>query len=80
VSPAINFGNFHTSQPKKWLAAPLIIVYLQIAPRSASLDTSSKNKLAKTSYTGKSKWTIFGGDHPQDLLPEPTAKIRRKPV
>ncbi|WP_254924651.1 DUF4823 domain-containing protein [Aeromonas sp. A35_P] len=23
---------------------------------------------------GKSKWATFGGDHPQDLLPEPTEK------
>lgn len=27
--------------------------------------------LASTIFTGKSKWATFGGDHPQDLLPEP---------
>ncbi len=35
-------------------------------------DAATKNKLANTTYTGKSKWATFGGDHPQDLLPEPT--------
>lgn len=35
-------------------------------------DTDTKDELANASYTGKSKWATFGGDHPQDLLPEPT--------
>lgn len=35
-------------------------------------DTKTKQQIAKSSYTGKSKWATFGGDHPQDLLPEPT--------
>lgn len=35
-------------------------------------DAFSKEELANTSYSGKSKWATFGGDHPQDLLPEPT--------
>lgn len=35
-------------------------------------DTATKEELANSSYTGKSKWATFGGDHPQDLLPEPT--------
>ena len=35
-------------------------------------DTMTKKELANSSYTGKSKWGTFGGDHPQDLLPEPT--------
>ena len=35
-------------------------------------DTVSKIELANTTYTGKSKWATFGGDHPQDLLSEPT--------
>ena len=37
-------------------------------------DAVTKNELANSSYTGKSKWATFGGDHPQDLLPEPTNK------
>ena len=37
-------------------------------------DTVTKNELVNSSYTGKSKWATFGGDHPQDLLPEPTNK------
>ncbi|WP_417667543.1 DUF4823 domain-containing protein [Pseudidiomarina sp.] len=35
-------------------------------------DAITKSELANSSYTGKSKWATFGGDHPQDLLPEPT--------
>lgn len=35
-------------------------------------DANSKSELARSSYGGKSKWATFGGDHPQDLLPEPT--------
>lgn len=27
--------------------------------------------VASTTFTGKSKWATFGGDHPQDLLPTP---------
>lgn len=35
-------------------------------------DAITKKELANSSYTGKSKWATFGGDHPQDLLPDPT--------
>jgi len=35
-------------------------------------DVVTRNEIANSSYTGKSKWATFGGDHPQDLLPEPT--------
>lgn len=35
-------------------------------------DTATRQELANSSYTGKSKWATFGGDHPQDLLPDPT--------
>jgi len=38
----------------------------------AIYDTDNKKEFANSSYTGKSKWLTFGGDHPQDLLPEPT--------
>ena len=38
----------------------------------AVYDASSGEELAKASYKGKSQWATFGGDHPQDLLPEPT--------
>ena len=37
-------------------------------------DTRTKQELVNSSYTGKSKWGTMGGDHPQDLLQEPTAK------
>lgn len=37
-------------------------------------DTLSKKNIANSSFKGKSKWATLGGDHPQDLLPEPTEK------
>ena len=39
-----------------------------------TFDALTKKELAKASFTGKSKWGTFGGDHPQDLLQEPTNK------
>lgn len=35
-------------------------------------DLSTKKQIVNSTYTGKSKWATFGGDHPQDLLAEPT--------
>jgi hypothetical protein len=37
-------------------------------------DAVTQKELANASYTGKSKWATFGGDHPQELLPDPTNK------
>jgi len=34
-------------------------------------DARSGREVAAIVLTGKSKWATFGGDHPQDLLPEP---------
>ena len=34
-------------------------------------DALSPEPLASTIFSGKSKWGTLGGDHPQDLLPEP---------
>jgi hypothetical protein len=40
------------------------------------VDAASGTDLATSVISGKSKWATFGGDHPQDLLPEPlTAQI-----
>ena len=41
----------------------------------AIYDVSSGLQIGNSSYTGKSKWATFGGDHPQDLLPEPTQQF-----
>jgi hypothetical protein len=38
------------------------------------IDSQSNQELASTVISGKSKWATFGGDHPQDLLPEPIKK------
>jgi hypothetical protein len=38
-------------------------------------DATSKEEIANSTYTGKSKWMTFGGDHPQDLLTEPTEDL-----
>ena len=35
-------------------------------------DTETKSELTNSTFTGKSKWATFGGDHPQDLLIDPT--------
>ena len=37
-------------------------------------DGQDKKELTSTIISGKSKWATFGGDHPQDLLPEPLNK------
>jgi uncharacterized protein YceK len=37
-------------------------------------DALSGAELASSIISGKSKWGTFGGDHPQDLLPEPINK------
>ena len=34
-------------------------------------EGESWKELASTIISGQSKWATFGGDHPQDLLPEP---------
>ncbi|UXY08973.1 DUF4823 domain-containing protein [Kosakonia sp. ML.JS2a] len=34
-------------------------------------NAESNSRVASTIISGKSKWASFGGDHPQDLLPEP---------
>lgn len=34
-------------------------------------DSRSNAEVASIVISGKSKWATFGGDHPQDLLPEP---------
>jgi len=38
-------------------------------------DSKLKAEIASVVIDGKSKWTTFGGDHPQDLLPEPVNSI-----
>ncbi len=34
-------------------------------------ENQSWRELSSVVVTGKSKWATFGGDHPQELLPEP---------
>ncbi|MCL1145137.1 DUF4823 domain-containing protein [Shewanella marinintestina] len=36
-----------------------------------TFDSKTKKEIANTTFSGKSKWATFGGDHPQDLLEEP---------
>jgi hypothetical protein len=36
-------------------------------------DTVTRQIVASSSISGKSKWATFGGDHPQELLPEPVS-------
>lgn len=34
-------------------------------------DANTRSVIASVVIAGKSKWATFGGDHPEDLLPEP---------
>ncbi|MGJ0486026.1 MAG: DUF4823 domain-containing protein [Methylomicrobium sp.] len=43
----------------------------QIEIKLSVYDGRSLKELASTSISGESKWATFGGDHPQDLLPDP---------
>ncbi|HEY2988843.1 MAG TPA: DUF4823 domain-containing protein [Candidatus Binatia bacterium] len=43
----------------------------QVEIKIVVYDTKSGAEVASSVLTGKSKWATFGGDHPQDLLPEP---------
>ncbi len=43
------------------------VIEIQIAV----VDAASGSALASSVISGKSQWATFGGDHPQDLLPEP---------
>ncbi len=38
------------------------------------IRTSDGEVLNSTIISGKSRWATFGGDHPQDLLPEPLSR------
>lgn len=42
-----------------------------------SIYDDRSNEVAATVVSGKSKWATFGGDHPQDLLPEPVGDYIR---
>ncbi len=37
-------------------------------------DLNTQKPVASTNFAGESKWASFGGDHPQDLLSQPTQK------
>lgn len=39
-----------------------------------TFDSKTKKEIGNTTFSGKSKWATFGGDHPQDLLDEPINK------
>ena len=47
----------------------------RITLRFAVYDSGTKKRLASTTARASSKWTTFGGDHPQDLLPVPTRRF-----
>jgi len=44
----------------------------QIEIQIITYDSKTQREIGNTTYSGKSKWLTFGGDHPQDLLEEPT--------
>jgi len=46
----------------------------RISIKLSIYDISSDERLSQVILEGKSKWATLGGDHPQDLLPEPIGK------
>lgn len=46
----------------------------KIQVKLAVYDLNGTEPLAATVITGQSKWATFGGDHPQDLLPQPLSE------
>jgi hypothetical protein len=46
----------------------------QIEVKVSIYNGQNQKELTSTIISGKSKWATFGGDHPQDLLPEPLNK------
>lgn len=47
----------------------------KITLKMAIYDVQSGATVSSTVSSASSKWATFGGDHPQDLLPEPTKKF-----
>ena len=46
----------------------------RISIRLELIEVSSGETLDTTVLSGKSRWATFGGDHPQDLLPDPLSR------
>lgn len=46
----------------------------QIEVKVSIYGIESQKELSSMIISGTSKWATFGGDHPQDLLPEPLSK------
>jgi len=43
----------------------------KVSVKIAVINVKNENRLSSAIIKGKSGWATFGGDHPQDLLPEP---------
>jgi Domain of unknown function (DUF4823) len=72
----------HTSGPFDYYVVPEILHWEDRATEWSGLpdkievkiivyDGGTGKEVASTLISGQSKWATFGGDHPQDLLPEP---------
>jgi len=72
----------HTAGPFDYYVIPEILHWEDRATEWSGLpdkievkivvyDGGTGKEVASTLISGKSKWATFGGDHPQDLLPEP---------
>jgi len=46
----------------------------RISVKMSVYDLSTGDRLSHVILEGKSKWATMGGDHPQDLLPEPVGQ------
>jgi len=43
----------------------------KVSVKIVVFNVKTEERLSSTIVKGKSGWATFGGDHPQDLLPEP---------
>lgn len=70
---AINRGYYVVPQILRWedRATEWSGIPDRIEIKITIYNASSNSRIASTIINGKSKWATFGGDHPQDLLPDP---------
>lgn len=86
-APASIEENLETARSKhlQYLAQPTILHWEEratewsgkpdrVSVRLELIAVSSEETLDSTVLSGKSKWAAFGGDHPQELLPEPLGR------
>ncbi len=76
-SKAINFEYYVIPEILHWedRATEWSGIPDKIEVKTSIYEGQTWKVVASTIISGKSKWATFGGDHPQDLLPEPLNKF-----